>query len=712
MATITDSSNAFPRERSEPITAADVLAAVGSLKLTVGLFAVSLVIVLVGTLAQDELNMQEVKTRYFTSWIAWLRFDDFLPQSFYAHKEPIWGGILFPGGALIGALLTLNLVVAKWSRFRITATGGRFAAGWLFMLLGAAAIGVIVFLGHSSNGLQGAPPFSYEVLWRLFQAFVVVSSVALTFASTNTRNVPIRTIGLMVAAGFGAWMAYTFLTGERIGDSGLRIVWQLTKGLGAGLLMLVGCLLLFGRQGGNLLLHIGVGLLMVGQFSFGDRQLEQQITLVEGDSTNTLINMDEVELAFLVADGDEDRITAVPSAQLIKAQKSGELIRDPALPVDIRVRDYFANSSISQKPNDENPATTGWGLEAQAKPARNKGGTESERNTASAYIDIVDKESGAVLGTHLVSQVLSEQRLFSLDPQSSVDLYDEVTVGGTTHRFGLKFHREVKPYWVHLEDVQRRNYSGTETPRDYSSYIRIVDPETGEDRRERVWMNNPLRYRGETFFQSNYVALPGGKEMTGLQVVRNSGWLIPYVACSIMAVGMLAHFTGTLRRFVSRRERETAKEFEALSEARQASIRSPMPAVVAMFAFSLLAIVMLVPPAAVKTAMKPSQRDHGYDLYAAGKIPTQFGGRMMPLDAFARQTLTAISNKESLPLDDAPGTIQKRAVGRKLSAIQWLMEVAIDEPTLLLHADVPRRCRRGPQSTQTETPKEQALFVG
>ena len=40
----------------------------GSLKLTVALFALSLVTVLVGTLAQDEMNMLEVKQRYFLSW--------------------------------------------------------------------------------------------------------------------------------------------------------------------------------------------------------------------------------------------------------------------------------------------------------------------------------------------------------------------------------------------------------------------------------------------------------------------------------------------------------------------------------------------------------------------------------------------------------------------------------------------------------------------
>ena len=73
-------------------------------------------------------------------------------------------------------------------------------------------------------------------------------------------------------------------------------------------------------------------------------------------------------------------------------------------------------------------------------------------------------------------------------------------------------------------------------------------------------MNNPVRYRGETFYQSQYsqVDLGDGRvgEMTGLQVVENAGWLIPYVACVLALWGMLAHFGGTFVRFADRHERE------------------------------------------------------------------------------------------------------------------------------------------------------------
>lgn len=675
-------SSVDQQESSGVVSAADVLSALGSLKLTVGLFAASLLIVLVGTLAQDEMNMQDVKERYFVSWIAWMHFDDFFPQAFYKHANPIPGVIPFPGGALIGALLMVNLIASKATRFKVSASGGRLAAGIAFIVAGFAVAGLIIASGHSSDGLQGAPPITYQSLWHVVQGVGILGAIGLTAASINFKNHSLRILGYLAAAIVAGVIVYTLFTGARIGDPGLRIVWQLAKGLGAGAVLLVGCLLIFGRQGGNLLLHFGVALLMFGQFAFGDRQLEQRISLVEGQSTNSLINLDKVELTFILPGEDEDTVTAVPGTRLQEAAESGEMIRDDSLPVDLKVVAFFENSDIvPAKQGEENLATAGIGLERKAVKARKHGGTDNQVNTASAYVELIDKQSGEPIGTHLVSQLLSDRE--TLDPISSVkDTYDEVNLGESEYQLGLKYHREVKPYWVHLEDVQRRNYSGTETPRDYSSYIRIVDPETGEDRRERVWMNNPLRYRGETFFQSSYTPLPGGKELTGLQVVRNSGWLIPYVACSIMALGMLAHFTGTLKRFVGRRERERERELASLSDEERRMQTSSRAAAISFNVAAVFAFMMLVPWSAVMHTVRPDSRDRGYDFYTAGKIPAQFGGRVLPLDSYARQTLKAISNKESLPVEDAPGAIKERVDGKKMSAMQWLMEVAIDDSAL------------------------------
>lgn len=685
-----------------------VLAALGSLKMTVVLFTLSLVLVLVGTLAQDEMNMQEVKQRYFLSWVAALHIDDFFPQAFYRHDTPIPGVIPYPGGALIGLLLMINLIAAKVTRFRVQARGGRLLAGLIFLAIGVGIAAIVVFLGHSDDGLQGTPPqwLGYERLWALIMGTMAIAAVACGVAASSSRSIVVRRMGYITAALLGVSVIAAITTGFRIDDPGLRIIWQLAKGLGAGLVMLIGCQLAFGKQGGNVLLHLGVGLLMVGQFAFGDRQTEQRLSLIEGQSTNAFVNLDEIELQLIRTDEGVQTVTAIPAARLGAAAKEQTVIDSPELPLKVRVNQYFENSSLV-KPSDANPATKGIGLEAAIVQRDKSGGAKMETNIPAAYIELLHPENDTSLGTYLVSLMLNDQAMLVSDGASK-DVMDSVNVDGVDYEFGLRMHREVKPYWVQLDDVQRINWSNSDTPRDYSSFIRIVDNETGEDRKERVWMNNPLRYRGETFYQSSYSALPGGKEMTGLQVVRNSGWLIPYVACSITALGMLVHFWGTLTRFIARRRRETSNGLaappqpdpfgrfseaelagnlpESSSEAQQddqvtaATENQPpnWPVALWVSAVLLFTVYLLLPASSLQNLRRPSERDTSFDFVAAGKIPLQYGGRVMPLDAYARQTLKAMTNKESLPIVGSPTQLQDRVDTRRMSAVQWLMEVAAD----------------------------------
>ena len=56
-----------------------------------------------------------------------------------------------------------------------------------------------------------------------------------------------------------------------------------------------------------------------------------------------------------------------------------------------------------------------------------------------------------------------------------------------------------------LVDVRKDDYIGTDTPRNYSSDIVLNDPTRNvADREVKIWMNNPLRFAGETFYQSDY----------------------------------------------------------------------------------------------------------------------------------------------------------------------------------------------------------------
>ena len=131
----------------------------------------------------------------------------------------------------------------------------------------------------------------------------------------------------------------------------------------------------------------------------------------------------------------------------------------------------------------------------------------------------------------------------------------------------MRFRQNHKPYSLTLLDVRKDDYLGTSTPRNFSSDVRLVDAARDIDREVHIWMNNPLRYAGETFYQSGYAGPPDVPvESTTLQIVTNSGWMIPYVACMIVGWGMLAHFGTVLLRFLRRRSetRETGWRFALL----------------------------------------------------------------------------------------------------------------------------------------------------
>jgi hypothetical protein len=69
-----------------------------------------------------------------------------------------------------------------------------------------------------------------------------------------------------------------------------------------------------------------------------------------------------------------------------------------------------------------------------------------------------------------------------------------------------------------------------------------------------IYMNHPLRYRGETFYQAGFEP---NDAATILQVVHNPSFLAPYVACVIVAAGLLVQFGFHLFGF-ARQKRTTA----------------------------------------------------------------------------------------------------------------------------------------------------------
>lgn len=619
-----------------------ILKMLGSLKITVAMFAMSIFIIFVGTLAQDDLDLASVKRQFFTCWIASIPFDVFFPRTLFKHTgEYAWGaGFYFPGGATIGLVLLVNLIAAKATRFKVFAKGSKLLVGCLISAFGAALIAVVIWSGQAAVGLQGTPPIAYDTVWACLKGGLVLLTVVLAGYAIVGKLPPLAR-ALTAGAACIALILSVFVVMNstvRLDDPGLRIVWQLTKATVASCVMLAGLWMIFGQRGGNVLIHLGVGLLMVGQFVFGDRQIEQRMGLAEGESTNLVVIEDEIEIALIdVSNPDEDKVYAV-GEPLIRKYAEQEIIDSPILPCKVRILKWMQNSKLAAVDSSkENLATTGLGLQAVAVERPLIGGAiMDDRNIASAYVELISKDSGDSLGTLLLCQERND--ISQLTSAMQADQYERIEIDGKPFDVGIRFRQLRKPYDVKLEDVVRIDYSGTDTPRDYSSRIIITDRETGETQEGKTWMNNPLRYGGETFYQSRYNKIPTGDgkliETTGLQVVKNAGWVIPYMCCMMAFVGMGAHFAGTFLRFANRYARGALPGAELVSRSNRWKWTD---GVIACLALGFCVLV------AAAFARSPSYDRTEVDWGEVATIPVQHEGRIKPLDTVARNVLQVIA---------------------------------------------------------------------
>jgi ABC-type transport system involved in cytochrome c biogenesis permease subunit len=667
-----------------PPVVVQLLRPIASLKLTVGLFAAAIFIILAGTLAQVDADIWQVINEYFRTAIAWIPLQIFFPPSFFPGMPKISGGFYFPGGWLIGAVMSLNLLAAHLIRFRVQASGGRLVSGLIVLLAGMVLTYAVIQSGFNKDGVQEDHWLSYRVVWIVYQAslFCALTGAAAGWYMTAPSRKTTRWLLAGATVVLGSGIAALFFAGllNQPGDASMRILWQLTKSGAAAAALLAGCILVFRKRAGVVLLHGGVGLMMFGELLVGMSAVEGQMHLKEGEVVNYVQDIRTVELAVVdPSDSQKDRVTVIPRSVLLAAEASKQPIDNKDLPFRVQVDKFLQNSDVRRvRPMDEkNPATAGLGKEWIADPVKAGTGvdTSSKVDMTAAYVTLLPKTGDTPLGTYLTGILFS-----------SSGSADTVDVDGKPYEISLRFKRMYKPYSVKLVDVRKDDYVGTDTPRNYSSDVQLVDPERHVDRPVHIWMNNPLRFAGETFYQSGYFKDPStGVEQTTLQVVSNTSWMIPYVSCMIVALGMLTHFFITLLRFLNRADRVSGAPIEVsvaknLPEgvARPKAIEPVIETAEApvWIAYGIPAVALAIGLAVIAVGLTPRKpKDGGLDLSRFGEIPVISQGRAKPLDTLARHSLLATASRETF----------KDANDKTQPAIRWLMDLLTDREAVLGH---------------------------
>ncbi|MBU0799372.1 MAG: cytochrome c biogenesis protein ResB [Alphaproteobacteria bacterium] len=272
------------------------------------------------------------------------------------------------------------------------------------------------------------------------------------------------------------------------------------------------------RNAGIILSHFGALLLLAGGLLTAFTAREGTVMIPEAGQQSFM--EDYYAKHLTVTDAEGAVIADIPHTRL----KQG--LEIPAGPLTLNVAAYCHNCT----PEPQTEAMRGTlpyiGPAAQIKMNPAPRDINEEANHSAVTIAIRGSDTGQD-GIYLMTDIMPHQ------PQ----------IGDYTVRFGRV--QTPLPFTVTLDDIKRELYPGTDMARGYESHVHVQDGEISWS--AIIRMNEPLRYKGYTLYQSNYVILADDTEATILSAVKNTGWLFPYIASLIIAVGMILHLWLSLR---------------------------------------------------------------------------------------------------------------------------------------------------------------------
>ena len=296
------------------------------------------------------------------------------------------------------------------------------------------------------------------------------------------------------------------------------------------------------RKIGIFLTHAGLILMLLGQIVTDQFQVESNMRLEEGQSKNHSISRELCELVIIDKQGPQKDIYAsIQAGALFRGKK----IQMGDLPFEATVEDYYENSDLTQRDTNSNsPATTGKGLTLMATETDSVTSLD-EVNFPSAYVSLKSTDDkNKELGTWLVSALFGALR--TPIPEQSFEHE------GKEYILALRFKRYYEDYDIKLVDFRHDKFQGTEKARNFSSDVIVREHDSTAERKAHIKMNHPLRTHGKTYFQASFD--PENDKATVLQVVRNPGWLTPYISCAMVGLGMLIQFLMHLFSFTKKRK--------------------------------------------------------------------------------------------------------------------------------------------------------------
>jgi hypothetical protein len=285
-------------------------------------------------------------------------------------------------------------------------------------------------------------------------------------------------------------------------------------------------------RAGIIITHFGLLLFFIAAFVTFHGVEEGQVTLREGEAANVSQSYHSWELSVWTGEDNNKQVVAVDADRFAP----GQTVRFEKYGLTATVKSYFRNCD----------AYTGPGQGG----ARNTAGIQTLKPLP---LDQAPEKNmpGGVFRLRVAGQ--GEEDILLYAGESSPL---KVVQGEKTYYFMLRHKRSPLPFTVRLKDFMMERHPNTEVARSYQSLVEVLS--RGASREVLISMNEPLRYKQYTLYQSSYAVDSFGRESSTLAVVKNAGRLLPYIATLVTAAGLAAHLLilAFESKFKARREKQ------------------------------------------------------------------------------------------------------------------------------------------------------------
>lgn len=276
--------------------------------------------------------------------------------------------------------------------------------------------------------------------------------------------------------------------------------------------------------------HIGSVLLLLGGLVTSYFSQEGVMIIPEGETVNYISDYHELELSIESKDDPSPPI-------LIPGKNFNRLSEELAeKPFKLHVTKLYLNSRF-EKRNESNLSEDNVGFAKIYKIIEEPVMVEDTDNQAAMDFEIHEED---IIKKYSIVQ--------------NMPIVQTFTFKNKTYAIELRNKRTTLPFSIQLIDFEKRLHPSTNLPKSFKSTVFLIDGNIKQ--KNVIQMNEPLRYKGYTFYQSAFSEGQEG-EITNLAVVKNYGRTFPYIASIIISIGLLIHLLITSSQLFKKHNKQS-----------------------------------------------------------------------------------------------------------------------------------------------------------